>query len=207
MEVLQMILSPLDFLTLARCAQVCKRWRDTLTSGINTVLWKTLHFDKNRRRVSLQALSALLKFTGYDARALIIDDCKRIGFTNDKLRAVMLASKKLECLELRRPVECMPFPTGGASTPGQKIRRLVLEGFQMDRIALWASFEGYLQTTRVLEYLELIECDIKLCDSTILGPPAVQPNLRHLRITPTAGAGLDFVSAITNFTRALLITS
>lgn len=195
-----MIWSYLDFLDMTRCAQVCKVWRDFLTTGMNKALWRTLHFDKARKKVNIQALSCLLKYSDYDTRALIVDNCKRALFGKEKLKSVLLSARNLERLELRQPMEAMPLPVGGASVPGRKIRHLVLDGFNginLDPEKI--TIPAYLRTFKDLKHLELLNSHQFFGISEPQGPITQSdeprlPRLKHLRISPNLIQRVDIVS-------------
>jgi hypothetical protein len=161
---------------------------------MNHSLWKTLHFDKTRKKVTIQALSYLLKNSNYDTRALIVDDCRRTGFTKDKLKAVMLSARNLERLEIRRPLEAMPSADGGATTPGRKLRHLVLDGFDNDHDGGNVTIRSFLSVCKELEYLELVNSHepFRHTEATYTGPTF--PRLKHLRIASNMNQMLHYVS-------------
>lgn len=191
MEIIQMIWSSMDYLTLTRCARVCKTWRGILTTGQNKVLWKTLHFDKTRRKVSLQALSYLLKNCDNDAKGLIVDDCKRLGLTYDKWKAILPALRNMERLELRRPLGKLPMLVQGAGKiPGRSLRYLVLEGFDPATDDANATIRSIFQYAQNLEHMELLSCSWPWPNDLRDDERNVFQHLTHLRFSSSS---LDFV--------------
>ncbi|KAK5987553.1 hypothetical protein PT974_11685 [Cladobotryum mycophilum] len=127
LEIIQLIFSYLDLVTLVRCLRVCKIWRQALIGQGNQRLWRALMFTGSavtRRPPRMEAIRRLLKNSGNDVRELVIEDGRQFYLSKQKFLAILDSARNLERLELWSLFEPLDLPI-----PLKNLKYLVLRGF------------------------------------------------------------------------------
>ncbi|VUC20263.1 unnamed protein product [Clonostachys rosea] len=132
LDVVQLIVSRLDFLSLLRCLLVSKSWKRSLTGPENHHLWRELDFvaTKPRRAPSTAAIIKLLSYSGNDARHIRIGDAARFFLTQSKFRMFLRAARQLEYLELHHQAERTDIENPAAKNAPRSLKHLVLSDYE-----------------------------------------------------------------------------
>ncbi|CAH0059128.1 unnamed protein product [Clonostachys solani] len=176
LDVVQLILSRLDFLSLLRCLLVSKSWRRFLTGPENHHLWRELDFiaTKPRRAPSTAAIIKLLSYSGNDARRLLIGNSARFFLTQSKFRVFLRGVRQLEYLELHHQAEDIDIENPASKNAPRSLMHLVLSRYEIPRNLVIANSNS-------LQSMELSDVTMtKTWKGPFNCPPVL--SLKHLRM-------------------------
>ncbi|CAH0004988.1 unnamed protein product [Clonostachys byssicola] len=176
LDVVQLILSRLDFLSLLRCLLVSKSWRRSLTGPGNRHLWRELNFiaTKPQRAPSTAAIIKLLSYSGDNARRLLIGNAARFFLTQSKFRVFLRGARQLEYLELHHQAEPIDLENPASKNAPRSLKHLVLSHYELPRNLLIANCNS-------LQSMDLSSVMMAKPGNGMFDCPPV-PSLKHLRM-------------------------
>ncbi|CAI6086043.1 unnamed protein product [Clonostachys chloroleuca] len=177
LDVVQLILSRLDFVSLLRCLLVSKSWKRSLTGPENHHLWRELDFiaTKPRRAPSTAAIIKLLSYSGNNARRLLIGNAARFFLTQSKFRVFLRGARQLEYLELHHQAEPIDIDDSASKNAPRSLKHLVLSHYGLPRNLVIANSNS-------LQSMELTSVTTaKPGRGPLFECPQV-PSLKHLRM-------------------------
>uniref|UniRef100_A0A8H7KB55 F-box domain-containing protein n=1 Tax=Bionectria ochroleuca TaxID=29856 RepID=A0A8H7KB55_BIOOC len=135
LDVVQLILLRLDFVSLLRCLLVSKSWKRSLTGPENHHLWRELDFiaTKPRRAPSTAAIIKLLSYSGNNTRRLLIGNAARFFLTQSKFRVFLRGARQLEYLELHHQAEAIDIENSASKNAPRSLKHLVLSHYELPR--------------------------------------------------------------------------